>query len=57
LDSVNQELVRVLEAKEARRKELARLPWPDKVAIVVKLQRMAEPVIRKRNGRARVWKI
>jgi hypothetical protein len=57
MDVVNPELGRVLEAKEARRKELARLPWPEKVALVVKLQRMAEPVQRKRNGRARVWKI
>lgn len=57
MDVVNPELGRVLEAKQARRKELARLPWPEKVAIVVKLQRMAEPVLRKRNGRAKVWNI
>ena len=57
LDGVNQELVRVLEAKESRRRELARLPWPEKVALVVRLQKMAEPVLKNRNKRARIWTI
>ncbi len=57
MEGINPELAKVLKAKEQRRKELAQLPWPDKVAIVVKLQRMAEPVLKNRNDRARIWKI
>jgi hypothetical protein len=42
-------------AKEARRRKLARLPFPEKVRAVVRLQEMAAPVFRARGKIVRVW--
>ena len=49
------ELTRILAAKEARRKKLARLPFPEKVKAVVQLQQMAAPLLRQRGRNVRVW--
>ncbi len=55
---ISPELARVVKAKEARsRRELAKLPWPEKVALVVRLQRMAEPVVKARNPLASAWRL
>jgi hypothetical protein len=43
--------------KEARRRQLARLPFPLKVKAVVQLQRMAAPLLRQRGRRVRVWEL
>lgn len=48
---------RVLEAKERRRHELARLPFLEKVRIVVELQRMVAPILRARGKPAIVWEL
>lgn len=47
----------VLEAKERRRHELARLPFLEKVRIVVELQRMVAPILRARGKQAVVWRL
>jgi hypothetical protein len=55
MDEVGAEASRVFAAKEARRRRLAALPYPDKVRIVVRLQEMAAPLLRMRGRRVRVW--
>jgi hypothetical protein len=57
MDSLNPAIARVLAAKEERRRRLATLPFPEKVRAVVRLQRMAAPVLRARGKRVRVWTI
>ena len=51
------EVARLLAAKEERRRTLAGLPFPDKVRVVVWLQRMVAPVLRARGRQVRVWNI
>jgi hypothetical protein len=51
------EVARLLAAKEDRRRILARLPFPEKVRAVVRLQRMVAPVLRARGRQVRVWNI
>ena len=55
MDSVGNALDEVLKAKEERRRRLARLPYSEKVRILVRLQRIAAPLSAKRNPRACVW--
>jgi len=50
-------VARLLAAKEDRRRTLARLPFPDKVRAVVRLQRIVAPVLRARGRQVRVWTI
>lgn len=57
VEIMSQEVARLLAAKEARRRKLAELPFPDKVRTVVRLQRMVEPLLRARGKRVRVWEI
>ena len=57
MDTLNSEVAGLFAAKEARRCKLARLPFPDKVRAVVRLQRMVAPVLRARGRRVRVWTI
>ena len=57
LDGMTAELARVFAAKQARREELARLPFPKKVKGVVKLQEMAAPILRSRGKIVRVWQV
>jgi hypothetical protein len=51
------EMKRIIAAKEARRRELAALPWPEKIKIVVELQRRAAPILAARGIKLRVWEI
>ncbi|NQT34284.1 hypothetical protein HQ587_03770 [bacterium] len=44
-------------AKEARRKRLASLPIAEKVRILVRMQKMAAPLLKAQGREARVWKI
>jgi hypothetical protein len=53
VDDLSQEMILTLEAKAKRRRRLAALPFPEKVAIVVQLQRMAAPI---RKARGLTWK-
>lgn len=55
MEPVSPEVTLLLAAKEARRRKLAALPFPDKVKVVVRLQRMAAPILRARGLRVRVW--
>ena len=49
LDGVNAEVTRIFVAKEKRRHELARLPFPEKVRAVIQLQEMAATILRARG--------
>ena len=57
MENLSPEIVRLLTAKEERRRRLARLSFPEKVRAVVQLQRMVEPILRARGRRVRVWDI
>ena len=57
VDPVSPEIQKLFDAKARRRKELAALPWPEKVRILVRMQRMIYPLVRDRDPRACVWKI
>jgi hypothetical protein len=55
MDTLKPEIARLIAAKEQRRHELARLPFAEKVRLVVKLQHMAAPVLRARGRSVKVW--
>ena len=55
MDILKPEIAKLFIAKEARRRKLARLPFPEKVRAVLKLQEMAAPVLRARGRTIRVW--
>lgn len=57
METLNTKVAELLAAKEARRRKLAGLPFPDKVRTVVRLQRMVAPVLRARGRQVRVWNI
>jgi hypothetical protein len=42
-------------AKEQRRRDLARLPFPEKVRTVIQLQEMAATILRARGKTVRPW--
>lgn len=47
----------LFKAKEERRRSLAALPFPEKVAAVIKLQEMAAPILQARGRAVRPWQI
>jgi hypothetical protein len=55
MDTLRPEIARLFAAKERRRKELAALPYPEKVRVVIRLQQMAAPILRARGRPVRVW--
>lgn len=55
MDTLKPEIAQLFAAKETRRRKLARLPFPEKVRAVVRLQEMAAPVLRARGRTVRVW--
>ena len=55
MDDIKAELQRLLDAKQLRRRELARLSFPEKVRIIIQLQKMAAPIFRARGRNVRVW--
>lgn len=55
VDTMNHELLRILSAKEARRRDLAAEPFPAKVQKLVCLQALAAPILRARGRQVRVW--
>ncbi|RPJ58132.1 MAG: hypothetical protein EHM23_18360 [Acidobacteria bacterium] len=57
VDAMTSEIERLFTAKEERRKELAALPYADKVRIVIQLQRMAAPILRRRGRDVTVWSL
>lgn len=46
-----------IDKKEEHRKRLRNLSYPEKVKIVVQLQKIAVPILRARGIDARVWEI
>jgi hypothetical protein len=57
VDNLNPEIARLVAAKQRRRRQLARLPFAEKVKVVVQLQRMAAPLLRQRGRPAKVWEL
>jgi hypothetical protein len=57
MDALKDEIARLFAAKEARRRRLAALPFPEKVRVVIQLQEMAVPVLRARGRKVRVWNL
>jgi hypothetical protein len=57
VDGVTPDIGRLFAAKQARRRVLAALPFPEKVAAVVKLQEMAAPLLRAQGKSVRAWRI
>ena len=55
VDNLRPEIARLIAAKQERRHKLAALPFPEKVRIVVQLQRMAAPILLARGRPVRVW--
>ncbi|MDP8240384.1 MAG: hypothetical protein P9X24_14940 [Candidatus Hatepunaea meridiana] len=48
---------KVIAVKSAHRKRLAALPVPEKIRILVRMQKMATPILKVRGKDAWVWKI
>jgi hypothetical protein len=57
VDGVSPEIARIFAAKEQRRQALARLPFPEKVRMVIQLQEMAAVILRARGKSVRPWKV
>ena len=57
MDELNREVAKVFAAKDARRRRLAALPFPEKIRMLVQLQRMAAPILRARGRDVRPWNI
>jgi len=57
MERLTPEIARLFAAKEERRRKLAALPFPEKVRAVVRMQKMAEPLLRARGRTVRVWPI
>ena len=55
MDTLKPESAKLFAAKEARRRDLPRLAFPEKVRAVVRLQEMAAPALRARGRTVRVW--
>jgi hypothetical protein len=55
VEALKPEIAKLFSAKEARRRELAKLPFPEKVRAVVRLQEMVAPLLRARGRTVRVW--
>lgn len=51
------EVARLFAAKEARRRHLAALSFPEKVCVVVRMQQMVAPILRARGRKVRIWAI
>jgi hypothetical protein len=57
VDGINAEVARIFAAKEQRRQDLARLPFPEKVRAVIQLQEMAATILRARGKIVRPWNV
>lgn len=56
MDDLKPEFARLLAAKEARRRRLARASFPQKIAVLVRLQTMAAPIQRRRGREVMPWR-
>lgn len=57
MDRLKPEIEKLFRAKESRRRRLAALPFHEKVLVVIRMQRMAAPILRARGRPARVWNL
>lgn len=57
MDELTPEMAQILHSKEERRKRLAALSYPEKVAIVVRLQQIAAPLRRARGLPGKPWEL
>jgi hypothetical protein len=57
MDVLNTELEQILAAKKKRRLELSRKAFPEKIRMLVELQKMLAPLERRRGRNVRVWEI
>jgi hypothetical protein len=57
METLKPEVAKLFAAKEARRRKLAKLSFPEKVRVVVQLQEMAAPVLRARGRTVRIWSL
>jgi hypothetical protein len=57
MEKLTPEITRLFAAKEERRHKLAALPFPEKIRAVVRMQRMAAPLLRARGRPVCVWLI
>lgn len=56
MDDLNPEMKRLFAAKEARRQRLARAPFPEKIAALIRLQSLAAPIQRRRGRLVTPWR-
>jgi len=54
-DGISAEVARIFTAKEKRRHELARLPFPEKVRAIIQLQEMAATILPARGKIVKPW--
>ena len=55
-DGISAEVARIFTAKQERRQDLARLPYPEKVQAVIELQKLAATILRARGKIVKPWK-
>ena len=56
-DSRPPEIDRLFKPDEQRRQRLAALPFPEKVRLVIQMQRIVEPILRARGRLIHIWQI
>lgn len=54
-DGISAEVARIFTAKQERRRDLARLPYPEKVQAVIELQKLAATILRARGKIVKPW--
>jgi hypothetical protein len=54
-DGISAEVARIFTAKQERRQDLARLPYPEKVRAIIQLQGMAATILRARGKIVKPW--
>jgi len=57
MDGLNPEIEKLFRAKEERRARLATMPFHEKVPAVVRMQKMAAPLLRGRDRHVRIWEL
>jgi hypothetical protein len=57
MDGVSVELAKIFAGKEERRHQLARLPFPQKVEVVIQLQEMTATILRSRGKTVQPWRV
>jgi hypothetical protein len=55
-DGIRAEVARIFTAKQKRRHDLARLPYPEKVRAIIQLQEIAATILRARGKIVRPWR-